>query len=160
MKNLQKLLYLFLFLKWVGIFRSLGKPKIIARLQKAAQRISHRLSKYQVVLTKRLFCSFQINWVLSPIEFKIKLNFVTYSLFRVLSKWFFLSFATIWLLSQFEYCHDERLNDLKKIKYLKNRGCMVFSSGADSVKIIMWRQTYNAKMWGGNNCFGWKLFWW
>ena len=52
-----------------------GLLKNIAGLQNAAQNTSHRLSRCQVVFTKRIFLGFVGKEVLSDIEFGLNLSF-------------------------------------------------------------------------------------
>ena len=64
-----KLLFL-IGCSWQSLKHREDQQEIIAsRSQKAAQRTSHRLSRCQVVLTKRIFYSFVRNWVLSKFDF-------------------------------------------------------------------------------------------
>ena len=93
--------------------KSINKKNSL-RLRKAAQRTSHRLSMCQVNLTKTLFWSFVIIWVLSPIEFCRKLSFVTICLFE------FCHNLSVWVLSQFEFCHNLSFGTIWVCKFCQN----------------------------------------
>ena len=70
-------------------------------LQNAAQSKSHRLSRHQVILTKRLFLSFEIEYCQS-------LSFWVWSELKL------LGFVTIWVL---EFCHNLIFLDFSQFEF-------------------------------------------
>ena len=128
--------------KIMGRYFQGNQQKNIARLQKAAQRTSNRLSRCQVVLTKRLFWSFVINWVLSPNEFCHPLSFVTICLFE------FCHNLICWVLSQFELVTIWAFNNLS-CQDLSFVTIWVFEDCQNLSFVTIWvfKTCYNLKVW-------------